>query len=35
LSDGCIHDLGMKVGQFDALESAYGHALAGLTATSA
>jgi carbonic anhydrase len=35
LSDGCIHDLGMKVGQFDALESAYGHALAGLTATPA
>lgn len=35
LSDGCIHDLGIKAGQFDALESAYGHALAGLTATPA
>ncbi|HEX7368769.1 MAG TPA: carbonate dehydratase [Rhodanobacteraceae bacterium] len=35
LSDGCIHDLGMAVGQFDTLESAYGHALAGLTAAPA
>jgi carbonic anhydrase len=35
LSDGCIHDLGMKVGRFDALESAYGHALAALTTSSA
>ena len=35
LSDGCIHDLGMKVGQFEALESAYTNALSGLTATPA
>jgi carbonic anhydrase len=35
LSDGCIHDLGMAVGQFEALESAYGQALAGLTASRA
>ena len=35
LSDGRIQDLGMEVGQFDALESAYGHALAGLTTTPA
>lgn len=35
LSDGRIHELGMEVGQFDALESAYGHALAGLTARPA
>lgn len=34
LSDGCIHDLGMKVGQFDALESAYTNALSGLTAAA-
>jgi carbonic anhydrase len=31
LSDGHIHDLGMKVGQFDALEPAYANALSGLT----
>src|SRR6185437_127922 len=35
LSDGCIHDLGMKVGQFEKLESAYANALSGLTATPA
>jgi carbonic anhydrase len=35
LSDGCIHDLGMEVGRFEALESAYAGALAGLTAPPA
>jgi carbonic anhydrase len=35
LSDGRIHELGMEVRQFDTLESAYGQALAGLTAPPA
>ncbi|HJP98422.1 MAG TPA: carbonate dehydratase [Rhodanobacteraceae bacterium] len=30
LSDGCIHDLGMKVGRFEELDSSYASALAGL-----
>ncbi|MBS0383264.1 MAG: carbonate dehydratase [Proteobacteria bacterium] len=33
LSDGCIHDLGMDVARFDALDTGYSHALAQLTAT--
>jgi carbonic anhydrase len=35
LSDGCIHDLGMQVAQFDALKTAYESAMARPAAPSA